>query len=294
MQDTDKSLFIWGYGYSAAALARQLLPQGYRLATTTRSEVRRKELRRLGIAAFDFDDPALADILPRYSAMLSTIAPTPQGDPVLRLWGDAIRHAAPAWFGLLSTTGVYGDHQGGWVDETTPTPSQGLEPRLQARLAAENAWSNVAGQGVLHTFRLAGIYGPGRSIVDDLLAHQARRLDKPGQYFSRIHVADIAGAIAYCLANPSPGLLNLADDKPVPSRELVEYAALRLRMEPPPLQDYATAELSPMARQFYSANRRVSNARLREMGYPLLYPTYREGIESLISLYQSLPKSQMA
>ena len=184
------------------------------------------------------------------------------------------------WAGYLGTTAVYGDRQGGWVDEETP-----LEPtlaRADRRARAEAAWQ---GSGLpVHIFRLAGIYGPGRNAFTNLRDGTARRIVKPGQVFSRIHVEDIATILEASMAQPRPGrIYNVCDDEPAPPQDVVAYAARLLGIEPPPEQAYETAQLSPMARTFYKDNRRVRNARIKEeLGVRLAYPTYREGLQSLL------------
>jgi len=184
------------------------------------------------------------------------------------------------WLGYLSTTGVYGDWNGEWVDENSE-----LRPnneRLKRRVAAENAWREKGG----HIFRLAGIYGPGRSAIDDVREGTARRIDKPGQVFSRIHVEDIAQAVVASMLKPSPGrIYNICDDEPAPSHEVVKFACELLGTVLPPLVPFAEAVLSPMGREFYSANRWVSNTRIKqELGITLKYPTYREGLKALVKV----------
>jgi nucleoside-diphosphate-sugar epimerase len=214
------------------------------------------------------------------SHMLTSIAPDEQGDPVLDL------HAADLegveWAGYLGTTAVYGDRQGGWVDEDTP-----IEPtlaRADRRARAEAAW---LGSGLpAHIFRLAGIYGPGRNAFVNLKEGTARRIVKPGQVFSRIHVEDIATVLEASIGRPRPGAVyNVCDDEPAPPDQVVTHAAELLGVEPPPAQDYETAELSPMARTFYRDNRRVRNRRIKEeLGVRLAYPSYREGLAALLAI----------
>jgi nucleoside-diphosphate-sugar epimerase len=225
------------------------------------------------------DAPA---VLRGVTHLLSSVPPDADGDPVLR------HHAADlaalpglAWVGYLSTTGVYGDRQGGWVDEDSNlTP--GTE-RGRRRLAAERAW--LASGLPVHLFRLAGIYGPGRNQLAGLRAGTAQRIDKPGQVFSRIHVDDIATVLAASIACPSPGrAYNVCDNEAAPPAEVVAHAAGLLGMAPPPLVPFATAELSPMARSFYADSKRVDNARIKaELGVALRYPTYREGLAALLA-----------
>jgi nucleoside-diphosphate-sugar epimerase len=213
--------------------------------------------------------------------VLTSVAPDEAGDPVLDLHGpDLLRLPGLAWAGYLGTTAVYGDRGGAWVDEETP-----VDPtlaRADRRARAEAAW--LASGLPAHVFRLAGIYGPGRNAFVNLRDGTARRVVKPGQVFSRIHVEDIATVLEASIARPRPGAVyNVCDDEPVPPQEVVAHAAALLGVEPPPEQPYATAELSPMARTFYRDNRRVRNDRLKqELGVRLAYPTYREGLAALL------------
>jgi nucleoside-diphosphate-sugar epimerase len=272
LQDRMPQLFCFGLGYSAEALARVLLAQGWSVAGSTRDAARRARLATLGIAVADAPPAGTTHLL-------SSVPPDAEGDPVLRAHGDAIARLRPAWIGYLSTTGVYGDHAGDWVDEATP-PTPG-EPRSRRRLAAEREWQALAPPA--HIFRLAGIYGPGRSAIDQLRAGTAKRVVKPGHLFSRIHVDDIAGVLAASIARPDPGAIyNLCDDAPAQSDVVVAYAAELLGIAPPPAVPYEQAELTPMARSFYAERRRVRNERIkRELGVSLRYPTYREGLRAI-------------
>ncbi|MFM7312432.1 MAG: SDR family oxidoreductase [Cyanobium sp.] len=284
------SLLVLGGGYSGRRVAAALRRQDWTVTLTTRGQPEAagapgcEDCRWL---RFDPDNgvvPSVAD-LEGIDAVLVTIPPDPRGeDPVLQQLGEHLRALAPGWIGYLSTTGVYGDSGGAWVDEDSPT-QPGL-PRSRARLACEEAWQ---AQGLpLQIFRLPAIYGPGRSPLEQLRSGSARLIHKPGQVFSRIHVDDIAGAVIHCLALPvdrRPRTLILADLCPCPSSEMLGYAAHLLGCKLPPLQSYEDieAELSPMARSFWSENRRASGRRLREdLGYRLLYPSYREGLAALI------------
>lgn len=277
-------LFCFGLGYSAGVLARRLVAEGWEVRGTTRKPEKAVALEEEGFRTFPFDrdrplvDPAAA--LGGVTHVLTSIAPDERGDPVLDAHKDDLA-ALPslAWVGYLGTTGVYGDRQGAWVDEDTP-----VDPTLarsDRRARAEAAW--LASGLPAHVFRLAGIYGPGRSAFDNLRQGTARRIVKPGQVFSRIHVEDIATVVAASMARPSPGrVYNVCDDEPAPPQDVVAFAADLLGVEPPPEQPYETAELSPMARTFYKDNRRVRNERIkRELGVTLAYPTYREGLRGL-------------
>ncbi len=253
-------LFIFGLGYSAGVLARRLRGQGWQVDGTGRG----------GAIAFD-DAPAVHAALRSASHVLSSVPPGRDGaDPVLVHYGAALR--AP-WIGYLSSTGVYGDCGGAWVDETATI---GLGRRT-ARSEADLAWQALGAR----VFRLPGIYGPGRSAFDRLRDGSARRLIAPGQVFSRVHVADIAGGVIAGLAGPA-GVYNLADDEPCDQNAVIEEAARLIGAPLPPLVPLEAAGLSPMARAFYAENRRVANGKARRLlGWRPFYPTYREGLRDL-------------
>ena len=275
-------LFIFGFGFCAEALARPLLAEGWRVAGTTRSPDKAARMRALGVAVFPFDRPTpLADpeaALAGTTHLLASVPPDPAGEPVLDAHAAHIAAARIGWIGYLSTTGVYGDRGGAWVDETAePAPSS---ERSARRVQAEAGWRALGA----HVFRLPGIYGPGRSAVDQLRAGTAKRIDKPGQVFSRIHVEDVAGAVRASMARPDPGAVyNVADDAPAASHEVVAHAAELLGLPPPPLVPHAEAGLSAMGREFYADSRRVSNAKLkRELGWRPRYPDYRAGLAAIV------------
>ncbi len=278
------TLLSFGHGYSARALAARLLPLGWRVIGTTRSEEKAAEIRATGAEALLWpgEDPGPA--LAAATHLLLSAAPGEGGDPVLAALAPELRAAAPglAWAGYLSTTGVYGDRQGGWVDETSECRPATRRGRL--RLEAERAWSAIPGLP-LHIFRLAGIYGPGRGPFEKVRAGTARRIVKPGQVFSRIHVADIAAALEASIAKPRPGAVyNLCDDLPAPPEDVLAHAAELLGLPPPPEVPFDEAEMTPMARSFYAESKRVSNRLLREeLGVALRFPTYREGLAALLA-----------
>lgn len=275
-----KTLLILGFGYSARVLAKQVLAQGWRVIGTTRDAARAAEIRALGAEAVLL--PAdLRPVLAQASHILASAAPDGAGDPFL-LANPEILDARPEWLGYLSTTGVYGDHAGAWVDEDTPlTPST---TRGQWRVQAEAAWR--ATKLPLHIFRLAGIYGPGRGPFQKVKDGSARRIIKEGQVFSRIHVEDIATAVWASMTHPHPGrVYNLCDNDPAPPEDVLAYAAHLLGLPPPPAIAYDAAEMTPMARSFYAESKRVRNLRLtQELGVALRYPSYREGLEALLAL----------
>lgn len=279
-------LFCFGLGYSATFLARRLVDRGWRVRGTCRSRDRQVELSRLGMEAhlFDRDRPIgnLAELLSAATHLLSSVPPDEAGDPVLDLHRAEIEAATHlSWTGYLSTTGVYGDRTGGWVDEMSELKPTG--ERGQRRLAAERGW--LALRQPAHLFRLAGIYGPGSSALDTVRAGRAKRIVKPGQIFSRIHVADIAQALEASMARPHPGAAyNLCDDDPAPPSDVITFAAALLNMPPPPEIPFEQAELSPMARSFYDDSKRVSNSRIkRELGVALRYPSYRVGLPAILA-----------
>ncbi len=276
------TLFSFGHGYSAKALTQILLPQGWHVTGTTRSADQAAALADTGVTAVLFPgDPIDLDGV---THLLISAGPDADGDPVLRAVGADIAARARqfAWVGYLSTTGVYGDHQGAWVDEATPlTPST---RRGQWRKDAEAAWSAIPDLP-LHIFRLAGIYGPGRGPFAKVRAGTARRVIKPGQVFSRIHVDDIAQVLAASIARPNPGAAyNVCDNDPAPPQDVIGHAAELLGLPLPPAEEFETAEMTPMARSFYAESKKVRNDRIKdELGVTLRYPTYREGLAALLA-----------
>lgn len=279
------NLLVFGLGYSAQAFVARHADMFASIAGTRRSA--RADVA--GVAPLVFDDgrsdPALDAAIAQADVALVSIAPDEAGDPVLRACADALARASRLRRVIyLSTVGVYGDHGGGWVDETTPP--RPASARSQARLAAERAWEEAAERHgfALDVLRLSGIYGPGRSAIDNLRRGAARRLVKPGQVFNRIHVDDIAGAIRACVLRDRAGAIyNVTDDEPAPPQDVVAFAAGLLGVAPPPEQDFETADLTPMARSFYGENKRVSNARAKDaLGWTPLYPTYREGLRACL------------
>ena len=279
-----KRLLSLGHGYSAQALARQLLPQGWTVIGTTRDPAKAERFRAEGVVPLLWDRMAVEEALGRVSHVLISAGPDSDGDPSLRLCGPAMaeRAAQLDWVGYLSTTGVYGDHGGGWVDEDTPlTPGT---RRGAMRLAAEDAWRAIPDLP-LHIFRLAGIYGPGRGPFAKVRAGTARRIVKPGQVFSRIHVEDIAQVLETSIRQPDPGAIyNLCDDDPAPPQEVILHAAELLGVTPPPEEPFESAEMGAMARSFYAESKRVSNRRIKEeLGVRLYYPDYRAGLAALLA-----------
>ncbi|MCB6177830.1 SDR family oxidoreductase [Rhodobacter sp. Har01] len=272
------TLLCLGYGYSAAALARRLLPQGWAVIGTVRNAARADVLRAGGVEPLAWPGD-LAPALARATHVLDSAAPDAAGDPFLRA-APEIGGSAARWVGYLSTTGVYGDHQGGWVDEATPaTPAS---DRGRWRVLAEDQW-RATGLPV-HVFRLAGIYGPGRGPFEKVRDGSARRILKPGQVFSRIHVEDIAQVLEASIARPNPGAVyNVCDDDPAPPEDVLSEAARLLGLPEPPAVPYDAAAMSPMARSFYAESKRVRNDRIKdELGVRLRYPDYRSGLRAVL------------
>ncbi len=274
------SVLTFGYGYSAQALGRVLLPQGHSILGTTRGEATPAD----GAQIVQWPGTDMSAAMDAATHLLISIAPDAAGDPVLAALQDEItaRAAQFKWVGYLSTTGVYGDHNGGWVDETTaltPATKRGI-----ARVKAEAAWAAVPNLP-LHIFRLAGIYGPGRGPFAKVRSGTARRIIKENQVFSRTHVDDIAQILAASMARPNPGAVyNVCDDDPAPPQDVIGYAADLLGLPLPPAIDFETADMTPMARSFYAESKKVRNDRIKsELGVELLYPDYRSGLRALLA-----------
>ncbi|WP_417726595.1 SDR family oxidoreductase [Roseovarius sp.] len=279
-----KTLLSFGHGFTARALAARLLPQGWTIIGTTRNPDKAEALRREGITPALWPDEDLGPALASATHLLISAGPDAAGDPVLTRYRDVIAQTAPRldWVGYLSTTGVYGDHAGGWVDEATAlTPAT---KRGQMRVEAETAWQAIPDLP-LHIFRLAGIYGPGRGPFEKVRQGTARRIIKPGQVFSRIHVDDIAQVLEASINRPNPGAVyNICDDDPAPPQDVIGHAAALLGLPLPQEVAYDEAEMTPMARSFYAESKRVSNRRIKdELGIELIYPDYRTGLEALLA-----------
>lgn len=281
-------LFCFGFGFSAQALAAMLEPECWRISGTSRSDEGTRAILARGYDAWRFDGsaPLPAEAFDGVTHLLISAPPDENGDPVLRQERDEIERRARQfqWVGYLSTTGVYGDRDGGWVSEDSPLAPN--TERGRRRLEAEEAWLDLwrkAGLPV-HLFRLAGIYGPGRNQLESVKAGTAKRVIKQGQIFSRIHVEDIARVLLASIRKPDPGAAyNVCDDEPAPPQDVIAFAAELLGVPPPPEVPFEKADLSPMARSFYADSKRVSNRRIRhELGVSLLYPSYREGLRALL------------
>lgn len=280
-------LMIFGAGYSGKAIARDFLKAGFAVSGTTRSPEKMAALTEIGIEPLLYDGQALTDeirsALAGATHIVQSVSPGPEGDALPGLLAADLKGLAPAlqWIGYLSTVGVYGDHGGGWVTEDTecrPEAARGAE-----RLVAEADWMALGAGADLPVavLRLSGIYGPGRNTFVNLSQGTARRLVKPGQVFNRIRVEDIGRATLHLAMKSLGGIYNVTDDEPAPPQDVVTEAARLMGIEPPPEQDFATAELSPMARSFYGKNQRVSNARLKATGFRFDYPEYRASLAQL-------------
>ncbi len=282
-----------GLSYCAQALLPHLAD--WDVSATLRDETRASAYQRRGVRPviikagqleFEASFKGVRDV----THILLSAPPTPEADdPLYDVMGDWMRDQPLKWVGYLSTTGVYGDYQGAWVDEDSPPGRLGV--RGERRLAAENkwrAWGEATGVPV-QCFRLPGIYGPGRSAIESVTAQTARRIMKPGQVFSRIHVEDLAQTVFASMQAPQAGrVYNVCDDLPAPPQDVIAYAADLLDCAPPDEIDFETAELSPMARSFYAENKRVRNDRIKaELGVVLKYPTYREGLAACHAAFQA-------
>ncbi len=256
-----KRMFLFGLGYSAARIAAALTARGWEVISTGRD----------GTLAFD-DEGSVRLALADSSYVLSSVAPSSEGsDPVLERYGDAL---GGKWLGYLSSTGVYGDSGGAWVDETAHNGTQ----RRLARVQSDQAWLERGAR----VFRLPGIYGPGRSALDRLRSGTSHRIDLPDQVFSRVHVGDIASGVLAAFDAPA-GAYNLADDLPCSQNAVIEYACRLLGIEPPPLLSLDGANLLPAARAFYAESRRVANGKARRvLGWVPKFPTYREGLRAIL------------
>jgi nucleoside-diphosphate-sugar epimerase len=278
-------LFIFGPGYVGAAFAGRLGRQGWEISATARDEAGRARLTDLGWTAVDPASPSdLAVAVAASDAVLITAPPDERGCPALVALGPALAAAdrRPSWIGYLSSTGVYGDRGGGWVNEDSPLNAQSLSGAR--RTAAEGDWADFSRREALTLaiFRLPGIYGPGRSAFDRLRQGTAQRIVRPGQVFSRIHVDDIVAALAAALSRPG-GVFNLCDDEPSPPQDVIAYAAGLLGVEPPPAIAFDPSAVAPESRRFFAESKRVSNARAKAaLGWRPAYPSYREGLKAIL------------
>lgn len=282
-------MLFMGYGYCARELAKQLREDGWTLSGTCRRDDKRAAMESEGVSSLLFDRnlPLPTEALDGVTHALVSIPPDDVGDPAADVHGaDFARLTGLAWLGLLSTTGVYGDHGGAWVTEDTPP--QPSNERSAQRVRAEEQWLQLhrAAHVPVHIFRVAGIYGPGRNPLDMVKAGRASRIVKPGLTLGRIHVADIAGILRASIASPRGGsVFNVTDDEPVPPQDIVTHACSLLGVDPPPEIPFEKAQMPELMREFYSDNKRVSNMRAKtHLDYRLQYPTYRDGLAALNKL----------
>ncbi|ANT49161.1 SDR family oxidoreductase [Mesorhizobium amorphae] len=281
---TGKRILIFGAGYSGKAFARAN-SDAAPIFGTTRSPEKFEALRQAGVTPLRFDGaltPEIGEALRATTHLIVSVAPEEVGDPVLSAARDAIA-SMPAlqWIAYLSTVGVYGDHGGGWVDETAEC--RPVSKRSVMRVSAEQDWLEL-GQEIgrpAAILRLSGIYGPGRNALVNLADGTARRLVKPGQVFNRIHCDDIAGALWHLAGANRGGIFNVTDDLPAPPQDVVAYAASLMGVTPPPEIPFETAQLSPMARSFYGENKRVANAAIKAAGYNFRFPDYRAAFDHM-------------
>ncbi|MGH1417678.1 MAG: SDR family oxidoreductase [Hyphomicrobiaceae bacterium] len=292
---TNNHLVCLGLGFSARAIANELAKRGWTITGTARHRQGVDRITAAGYQGFVFDPEqgceafkSECDRPPLNTAthLLLSAPPTQNGDPILQLHADALSKAPNLqWIGYLSTIGVYGNQDGRWIDETTPTAPSSA--RTKRRVQAEQAWSNFANAyGCrFNIFRLAGIYGVGRSAITQLKHGKARRIIKQGQVFNRVHVADIAQAVLRTIDGyGSSTIYNLSDDEPAPPQDVISYGADLLKLALPPAIPFEEAEMSDIARSFYADLKRVRNARLKsDLGINLRYPTYREGLRAIVS-----------
>ena len=280
---SNAHLIVFGLGYTGTAIAAAAARLGWQVTATSREPTRLSA--PAGVVLVDFNNAA--PTMMQATHIVQTAAPDDHGDPVLARYGAEVKGAHRLrWAGYLSTTGVYGDRGGGWVDEDTPVAP--TVARAQRRVAAEQAWVAALPNCAIDLFRVAGIYGPGRSAFDDLRSGQARRVLKPGHLFGRIHRDDIAAAVLAAMQQErasGPRVLNLADDEPAASAEVTAEAARLLDLDPPPLVPFAEAiaSMSQMGRSFWSENRRVRSEKTQQrLGLRWRYPTYREGLRAIL------------
>jgi nucleoside-diphosphate-sugar epimerase len=289
MQDSSDAgrLFCFGLGFSSCALADRLLPKGWHVSGTCRDGERQDTIQEKNFYLFDGTQsrPEISKAISLATHLLITIPPQPSGDVVLKNFGEEISKASQLqWIGYISSTGVYGDSKGEWVDETAPL--HGSTDLNRRRIEVESAWLKMGKDHGLPVmiFRCVGIYGPGRNLLVSVKQGRARRIDKPGLVFSRIHAEDLAQTLEASLKKPKPGeIYNVSDDCPCPPAEAVAYACDLLGVEPPPLVPYEKADLSPTAQGFYNTNKRISNKKIKEeLGVKLRYPDYRSGLDALL------------
>lgn len=293
------TLTIFGCGYSGKAIAEACGELLGPVAGTTRSPEKAARLKSIGIHSYIYvggePDALLAERLSQNTHLVQSIAPGAEGDPLLQLGAERLSALMPKlqWVAYLSTVGVYGDHDGAWVDEETPCKP--VSRRSVERVEAEEGWqafSQATGLPVA-ILRLSGIYGPGRNGFVNLAEATAKRIVKKDQVFNRIRVEDIGAATRFLAERKLGGIYNVTDNEPAPPQDVVTYAAELMGVPPPPETDFETAELSPMARSFYGENKRVSNAKIRALGFDFAYPDYRVSLANLWKCGNWRPQSRL-
>lgn len=280
-------IFLFGAGYSARAFSRLMTGEAERIDGTTRNEQNFPTLEKAGIAPIIFDgetaSPELIDRLAKSTHVVISISPRENGDPSLAIVEEALRRPDNTirWIGYLSTVGVYGNHDGNWIDETTPCEPSSR--RSLERVEAENAWNALSERHgtPVALLRLSGIYGPGRNALINLERGTARRIIKEGQVFNRIHVEDIAGTLRFLAGTNTGGAFNITDNEPAPPQDVVVYAAELMGVAPPPEVPFEDADMAPMARSFYGENKRVSNQRIKDLGYDFIHPDYKAAFSAM-------------
>ncbi|MBS7696397.1 MULTISPECIES: NAD(P)-dependent oxidoreductase [unclassified Chelatococcus] len=296
-------LFVFGLGFSARAFIRLFGSEFTALAGTYRSQNHAAAPEPLAIDLFSFTgtetaDPAISAWLAKADGVLVSVPPGADGCPALRAFGPQIASCRNIrWIGYLSTVGVYGDHGGAWVNETTALVTHNARSLL--RIGAEKSWTSLAESAnrALDILRLPGIYGPGRNALADLAAGRARRIARQGQVFNRIHADDIAATLAALTARAAVeryqsrvSIYNVSDDEPAPQADVITYAAGLLGVPPPPETTLEEAGLSPMGLSFWTENKRVNNTKLKtELGVRLAYPNYRTGLDALFAAGEGRP-----
>jgi len=284
------NLFCFGLGFSSQALARRLISKDWAVSGTCRDSKLKEPIKKLGISVYSYDgiqaSSKIYDAIRKATHLLISIPPQTSGDVVLEQFGpDILNWNHLKWIGYISSTGVYGDAKGAWVDETSPLKP--ITPINCRRVVVESAWLKLNKEYDLPVviFRCVGIYGPGRNLLVSLKQGRARRIEKPGLVFSRIHVDDLAQTLEASINQPQPGeIYNVSDDKPSSPAEAVEYACGLLNVEPPPITQYEHMEITDSARGFYQANKRVSNEKIKNrLGVRLQYPDYQVGLDALFN-----------
>ena len=282
----QKTILIFGAGYSGKAFGKNAANAGARVFGTTRSADNAANFASHGITPVLFDGTTvtgeLARVIEQTAEIIVSVAPGEDGDAILNTAENHLADAAALkWIAYLSTVGVYGNHDGAWVDEKTEC--RPVSKRSVQRVAAENEWLEFAKDRrlPLSILRLSGIYGPGRNALKNMIEGKARRLVKPGQVFNRIHVVDIARSLLFLSEKRADGIFNVTDNMPSPPQDVVEYAASVTKIDPPEPIDFDTATLSPMARSFYGENKRVSNAKINSIGFQFSYPDYRYALAKM-------------